>query len=81
MFAIDEGMVPRLRAAGVPRDALSSYQLCADVIATIERGIARMGAALGGDQARIHGCSRRRFTGNRALYYLRVYDWPAEVFG
>ncbi len=40
LFAIDEGMVPRLAAAGVPADALASYpNLSPEVLATIERGI------------------------------------------
>jgi pimeloyl-ACP methyl ester carboxylesterase len=40
LFAIDEGMVPRLRAAGVPPKALASYpDLSPEVLAGIERSI------------------------------------------
>lgn len=40
LFAIDAGMVPRLRAAGVPDEALAGYpNLDPDVVAMIEKGI------------------------------------------
>ncbi len=41
LFAMDSGMVGRLRAAGVSEDAVATYpDLPPDVLATVERGIA-----------------------------------------
>ncbi|WP_395729778.1 alpha/beta hydrolase family protein [Nakamurella sp.] len=41
LFAMDAGMTGRLRAAGVPEDVIAGYpDLPADVLATVERGIA-----------------------------------------